>query len=156
MPRRRRFGKGILYYGARIVGRLTMEEESFIGQDAFVAGDVALGRGAQINPHGVVVGRVVLEPYAVVSYGACLIATTYTTSGEYMCEASGNREEVRGTIVIGKGAYVGANAVVCVSKKSPKIVVGERAVIGALSYVDRSVPPSTVVHAKTPMFSRSR
>jgi len=156
MPRHRRHDKGILYEGVKLVGKLTMDEETFVGQDAFVAGDVKMRHGSQINPHAKVIGKVVLEPYAVVSYGACVIATTYTTSGKYMCEASRERDEVRGTVVLGKGAYVGANAVVCVSRKNPNITIGERAVVGALTYVDRNVPARSVLHAKPPLLSRRR
>ena len=156
MPRYRHYGKGILYDGAKVVGKLTMAKDSFVGQDAFVAGDVVLKRGSQINPHGIVIGKVVLEPYAVVGYGACVVATTYTTSGKYMCEASKKREEIRGMVVLEKGAYIGTNAVVCVCRKNPKITVGEGAVVGALTYVDRNVPPRTVVHAKAAMLSHAR
>ena len=156
MPRRRHLGNGVLYDGAKVVGKLTMAEGSFIGQDAFVAGDVVMKRRSQINPHGVVVGKVVLGPYAVVGYGACVIASTYTTSGQYMCEWSKRKEEVRGMVVLEKGAYVGANAVICVCRKNPTVIIGERAAVGALTYVDRDVPAHTVVHAKAPAFSRSR
>jgi acetyltransferase-like isoleucine patch superfamily enzyme len=56
---------------------------------------------------------------------------------------------INGSIVIGKGAYIGSNSVICVSKRNPHIHIGDRAVIGALSYVDHDVEANTIIRPKT-------
>ena len=94
-------------------------------------------------------GHIIIGKYSTISYGAKLIPATLTTRGEYMSDIISEKSEIiRGSIRIGEGAYIGAGAVICVSKKCPHIVIGDHAVIGALTYIDRSIPSNMIVHTK--------
>jgi len=41
-----------------------------------------------------------------------------------------------------------------VSRKHPHIVIGDHTVIGALTYIDRSIPPNMIVYAKQELITR--
>ncbi|GAH06285.1 unnamed protein product, partial [marine sediment metagenome] len=72
---------------------------------------------------------------------------TFSTEGKYMNDTIPEQSKViRGSITLGEGAYIGAGAVICVSKKCPHIIIGEHAVVGSLSYIDNSIPAYTVIY----------
>jgi len=122
-----------------------------IGQFTFIgARKLVMKEGAEICPHVVLAGGgdITLGEYSTLCFGAKLIPATETTEGKYMndiCEPD-LRKIIRGSIMLGEGAYVGSNAVICVSKKCPNIRIGNYAVVGALSYLDHSIADHTVVH----------
>lgn len=128
-----------------------IEKDCSIGQFTFIgARKFWMFAGSQIGPQATVGGGgdVYLGKYSVVGFGARLFPATDTAEGAYMCDSKPESERavIRGSIHIGEGAYIGANAVVCVSKKYPDIHIGDFAVIGAGSYVDRDVPKNVVMH----------
>jgi serine acetyltransferase len=107
--------------------------------------------GAEICPCAVIAGGgdVTLNEFSTVNFHCTLIPSTFTSEGEFMNDVVVEKTvSVRGSITLGKGAYIGSNAVICVSEKNPHIHIGDRAVIGALSYVDHDVEANTVVHPK--------
>jgi acetyltransferase-like isoleucine patch superfamily enzyme len=55
-----------------------------------------------------------------------------------------DRKIVRGTVRIGNNCFIGANSVISVSMRSPNINIEDNVVVGALSYVDESVPTRTI------------
>lgn len=124
-----------------------------IGQYCFIAPKtLRMDEGAEISPLAVLGGGgdIYMCKFSTVDYGAKLIPATFTTNGEYMNDAMAEIDEskvetVRGTIVLEEGVVVASNAVVTVSKKHRNIVIGENSVVGALTFVDRSVPPNTVL-----------
>ena len=121
-----------------------------IGDFAFVVPRVLeMEEGSQIGPHAIVSGggEVYLKKYCVVGFGATLIPATDTKEAKYMCEAGPeeDRDIIRGSITIGENAYIGSRSVICVSRRCPDIVIGKGAVIGSLSYIDRSVPENTII-----------
>ena len=124
-----------------------------IGQFTFIgARHLTMKEGAEIGTSVVIAGGgdVTLEEFSTVNFHCTLIPSTFTTGGEYMNDVAADKSiAVRGSINIGKGAYVGTNAVICVSKKNPHIHIGDRAVIGALSYIDHDVEANTIVYPKT-------
>jgi len=125
------------FIGAR---NLTMKEGSEIGASVVIAGG----------------GDVTLEEFSTVNFHSTLIPSTFITEGEYMNDVAVERSiAVRGSIVVGEGAYIGSNAVVCISKKNPHIRIGDRAVIGALSYIDHNVEADAIIHPK-PTFEVKR
>ena len=124
-------------------------KDAWIGDFAFVnLRKLTLGRGSQVNPFASLTGggEVKIGDYSVIGYGVRVIAGTDTPRGKYMADRAPEHERkiVRGTIEIGSNCFIGANSVVCVSHMNPNIVIGDGTVIGALSYVDRSVPPQTI------------
>ena len=54
------------------------------------------------------------------------------------------RQVVRGTIYIGNNVFIGSGSVITVSADNDNISIGDNAVIGALSYVDRNIPANAV------------
>jgi len=135
---------------------LEMGENCFIGDHACVyARKLVMGNGSQINPHAIIGGggTVILGEKSVVGFGAKLFPATDTPEGKYMCESAPDDERmvIRGSIELGEGAYVGAGAVICVSKRCPNIFIGDHAVIGALSYIDRSIVVGLIIHPNVDM-----
>jgi len=118
--------------------------------------------GAEISPLVALGGggNVHMGKYSTVDYGAKLIPATFTTQGKYMNDAIMNElpqrlaelggviEVVRGSITLEEGATIGANAVVCVSRRCPNITIGAFSVIGAGSYIDHSIAPNLVMFPK--------
>ncbi len=123
-----------------------------IGQYTFIAARrFIMKRGAEICPCAVIAGGgdVTLNEFSTVNFHCTLIPSTFSTEGEYMNDVIPEKTvAIRGSIELGKGAYVGSNAVICVSKKNPHIHIGDRAVIGALSYIDHDVKAGSVIHPK--------
>ncbi|MEM2146019.1 MAG: hypothetical protein QW279_11710 [Candidatus Jordarchaeaceae archaeon] len=143
-----------IYSTAKIVEEghdILIGRNCLIGDFAFVAArKLVMEDGSQISPHAIISGggEVYLGKFSVVGFNAMLIPATDSPFAKYMCESKPQEERqiIRGSIRLGEGAYIGSGAIVCVSKKSPNIEIGDYAVIGALSYIDKSVPPKTIVH----------
>jgi acetyltransferase-like isoleucine patch superfamily enzyme len=131
-----------------------------VGQFTFIgARKLEMKEGAEIGPCVIIAGGgdVVLGEFSTVNYHSTLIPSTFTTAGEYMNDVIAAKSvAVRGSIEIGKGAYIGSNAVICVSEKNPHIHIGDHAVVGALSYIDHDVKANTIVHPKTILVTKQR
>lgn len=69
---------------------------------------------------------VVIDDYAQIG-GGCMIYSVSTIDGK------------RGKVIIGRNAGVGSNSVVL-----PGVRIGENSIIGALSLVNRDIPPNEV------------
>jgi acetyltransferase-like isoleucine patch superfamily enzyme len=125
-----------------------------IGQFTFIAAkEFHMFEGADIRPQATIGGGgdVWLDKFSLVGFGARLFPASDTTRGKYMCDTKPESERVvvRGSIHVGEGAYIGANAIVCVTKKHPHIHIGEFAVVGAGSYIDSDVEAYTIIHPRT-------
>ncbi|MCJ7761481.1 hypothetical protein MUP59_10145, partial [Candidatus Bathyarchaeota archaeon] len=152
-----------IYPTAKIVDscKLEMGEHCIIGDMAFIAVQhLKMEDGAQIAPHAIVSGggEVYMEAYSAVGFGSQLITGTDSPEGELMCEAAepSQRKVIRGSITLQHGAYIGSGAIVCVSKRQQHIVIGENAVVGALTYIDESVDPYIVVHPDPTLIYKDR
>lgn len=133
----------------------------FIGDFALVASkELIMEDGSQINPHAILSGggKIFLGKNSVIAFGAKLIPSTDRPEAKYMCEAAPKeqRNVITGSITLGKGAYIGSGAVICVSPKCPHIVIGDYAVVGALTYIDKSIPSYTIVHPKVELVMKKR
>ena len=142
---------GLIYDTAKITRDTVVElgEDAWIGDFVFInLGKLTLGRCSQVNAFASLTGggKVEIGDYSVIGYGVRIISGTDTPEGRYMADKAAlqDRRIVRGTVRIGDNCFIGANSVICVSQKNPNIDIEDRAVIGALSYVDRSVPAGTV------------
>lgn len=147
--------------------KITKETKTFlstnniIGDFVFVhLKDLTMCIGAQIAPHAMLSGggTVFMGEYSVIGFGAHLITGTDTPKGKYMCEAAKPEERhvVRGKIILKKGAYIGSNAIICVTEEHPEITIGENSVIGAFSYIDRSILDNRIVHPKQTLVVKRR
>ena len=150
-----KIGKGSkIYETAKIVEEgheIIIGENCLIGDFAFVAArKLTMEDGSQISPHAIIGGggEVRLGRFTVVGFGAMLLPATDSPSGKYMCDAKPEQERkiIRGSIVLEEGAYIGSGAVVCINAKHSDITVGKNAVVGALSYIDKSIPADTIIH----------
>jgi len=123
-----------------------------IGQFAFIAArKLVMEDGVEICAHAILSGggNITLGKYSTVTFGAKLIPSTFSTEGKYMNDNVPEKSKaIRGSITLGEGAYIGAGAVVCVSEKCPHIKIGDYAVVGALTYLDHSLPAHTIIHNK--------
>lgn len=122
-----------------------------IGDYAFISvSKLIMEEGAQIAPHAILSGggTVIMRRHSCVGFGTQLITGTDTPEAEYMSEAGppDKRKIIRGTITLGERAYVGSGAIVCVSKRDSQIIIGDRTVVGALTYIDRSLDKGLIVH----------
>jgi len=132
----------------KIGDRCVIGQFSFIAARKFIMED-----GSEIGPGSIIGGGgdVTLMESSTLAFGVKLIPSTFTTKGKYMNDRIRESESVdmlRGSIVIGNGAYIGSGAVICVSENNPHIRIGDFAVIGALTYIDKDVPPDTIVYAR--------
>lgn len=107
-------------------GGVTIEAESVVH-----AGSHVVGRG------GFRMG-----PRSVVTYN-CVVVTTYPRPEASMSSVVDKLEtdEVTAPVVVGEEAFVGSCAVLM-----PGVELGPGAVVGAGTYVDRDVPPKTVLY----------
>lgn len=137
------------------VGReVKIGERCRIGQYCFIAArQFIMMEEAELCPQVTVSGGgdVFIGERATVCYGARIIPATFSTKAQFMNDAVAERlaeltKIIRGRIRIGAGVYIGSNAVICVNEKNPDITIGDFSIIGALSYVDKSVPENTVMH----------
>jgi acetyltransferase-like isoleucine patch superfamily enzyme len=129
--------------------KLEMAEDAWIGDFVFVhLEQLILGKGSQIGAFASLTGagNVEIGDYTTIGYGVRVIAGTDSTEGRYMADQAplAERNVIRGTIRIGSGCFIGANSVVCVSRRHPNLEIGDNAVIGALSYVDQNVPANSI------------
>lgn len=124
-----------------------------IGQFTFIgARRLIMHECAEIGPQVTIGGGgdVTLEYGSVVNYGAKLIPGTFLPCGKYMNDRVDQKETnaIWGSIIVEKGAVIGAGAVICVSMYNLTIRIGKFAVVGANSYIDRDVRPGVIVHPK--------
>lgn len=123
-----------------------------IGQLCFIAPrKLVMEEGVEICPQVTVSGggEVYMDKYSSICFGARIIPATWKRGGGYWNDNAPAEKKggiVRGQIFIEEGAYIGSNAVICVSEKHPVIRVGSFAVVGAFSYVGKDVPDHSFVH----------
>lgn len=158
-------GQGsVIYQPVSIVDdekhRIEIGKNCRIGQFTFIgARNLVMKEGAEICPCVVISGGgdVTLREFSTINFHCTLIPSTFTTEGEFMNDSIPEKSvAVRGSILVGRGAYIGSNSVICVSKKHPDIHIGDYAVIGAMSYIDHDVEADTIVHPKITYESRKR
>ena len=142
---------GLVYESARISPKTVVKlgEDAWVGDFVFVNLEkLTLGRGSQVNAFASLTGggKVEIGDYSVIGHGVRVISGTDTPEGRYMADRAPaqDRKIVRGTVRIGNNCFIGANSVISVSLKNPNIQIEDNVVVGALSYVDESVPARTI------------
>ena len=151
-------GRGTKIYEPVIIlktGReIIIGDKCSIGQFVFIAArKFTMEQGSEIAPGAIIGGggNVTIGKFSTVDFGAKLIPASDRPDAKYMCSAASleDRKIVRGSITLGEGVFIGANAVICVTEKNPNIHIGNFAVIGAGSYIDKSIEAKTIIHPKT-------
>jgi acetyltransferase-like isoleucine patch superfamily enzyme len=147
----RQYRKGSIYETAKITPQTELElaEGAWIGDFVFVNLEkLILGKGSQVGAFASLTGggNVHVGQYTTIGYGVRVIAGTDTPEGRYMADKAplNERRVVRGSVKIGDNCFIGANAVISVSKSHPLIQIEDNVVVGALSYVGEDVARDTV------------
>ena len=143
---RKKSRKGKVYRTAKVCPRtaLLMDELTTIGDFCFICSKrLEMQKGSMIGRFVEVSGRgeVLLKEGAVVASHASLLTSTDTPEGK-MNDASKDEERAirTGNIVLGEYSYVGQHATIM-----PGVSIGDWAVVGAYSYIDKDVPPNTII-----------
>jgi acetyltransferase-like isoleucine patch superfamily enzyme len=112
-------------------------EGASIYHSSYVYGDVTVGPGTWIGPH------TLLEGAGGLSIGAsCSISAgvqIYTHDSVLWALSGGTAPYEKASVSIGDCCYIGPQTVI-----ARGVVIGDHCVIGACSYVDRSLDPGTV------------
>lgn len=113
-------------------------EGSSIYQSAYVYGDVRVGAGTWIGPHALLDGSGGLTIGAGCDISAGVQIYSHDTVERVLSE--GRAEISRAATAIEDHCHVGASAVI-----TKGVTVGNHSVIGACAFVNRDVPPYTIV-----------
>lgn len=132
---------------------LFMEENTFIGDNCVIlVPHLKMFKGSQIGAGTILAGRseVILEENTVIGYNCTLLTATDTPRGDYMNDASPEKERmiIQGPIILRKNSFVGSNVTLM-----PNAEIGEASVVGAYSYIESDIPPN---HKTTRYFQSLR
>ena len=154
-----------IYDTARIIKtncEIIIGDDCLIGDLSFIAPrKLTMHDRSQIAPCAVLSGggEVHMGYKSAIGFNANIICATDTPEAQFMVEGAdpSERKVVRGSISLGKGAYIGSGATICVSRRCQDIVIGDYSVIGAGCYIDRPIPANRKVipakkHIITPRF----
>lgn len=107
-----------------------------------------MARGCQINSGSKIVGNCVFRmgEFSTVGYNVVILTGTDTVDGSAMNDYAPDecRSVVRGEVCLGKNVFIGSNTILSVTKKNPKIVIGDNSVVMAGSYIDKPVPANVI------------
>jgi len=136
----------MIYSGARFRVNMTliMEEDTFIGTNAVIlVPKLTMKKGSQINAGAIIAGKdeVVLEENVVISYSCVLLTATDSPEGKFMNDASPEKDRIikRGPILLRRNCFIGSLSLIM-----PNVTIGENTVVGAQSYVAKSLEADLV------------
>lgn len=104
---------------------------------------VRIGKYTDVQPHVVVWGggELVIEDYVSVGPGSVLLTAVYShKEGLRMVDGVPNHKALYGKLTICSDVYIGAN-----STLMPNIIIGDGAIIGAHSFVNKDVEPWAIM-----------
>jgi acetyltransferase-like isoleucine patch superfamily enzyme len=112
--------------------------ESSIYQQSYVYGDVLVGAHTWIGPMTLLdgTGGLTIGDYCSISAGVQI----YTHDTVEWALTAGKAAYVHGPVVIGDCCHIGALSIIVKG-----VTVGDHCVVGAHSFVNRDIPPYTVV-----------
>lgn len=114
-------------------------EGASIYHDAYVYGDVRAGRNTWIGPHTLLDGSgggIDIGAFCSISSGVQI----YTHDSVRWALSGGTAEYERAPVRIGDCTYIGAQTVI-----AKGVTIGDHVVVAACSFVNRDVPPFTIV-----------
>ncbi len=114
-------------------------EGSSCYDNVLILGDVRVGKQTWIGPNCILDGSGGLEigDFCSISAGV----QVYTHHTVEWANSMGLADTPRAPVKIGSGVYIGPNCVIQMG-----VEIGDRAVIGAMSFVNRSVPAGAKVY----------
>lgn len=112
-------------------------EGTSIYHNAYVYGDVSVGAGTWIGPLTLLdgTGGLTIGDHCSISAGVQI----YTHDTVKWALSDGQADPERAPVAIGDGCYIGSQTVI-----SKGVRIGDHAVVGACSFVDRDIPAYTV------------
>jgi acetyltransferase-like isoleucine patch superfamily enzyme len=115
-------------------------DQTRIGAFVEIQKNATVGRRCKVSSHTFICEGVTIEDEVFIGHGVTFINDTYpratTANGELQTESDWTVE----TTVVRTGASIGSGATILA-----RVVIGERAMVGAGSVVTRNVPPGAVV-----------
>jgi acetyltransferase-like isoleucine patch superfamily enzyme len=128
----------------------TIGDETKIGAFVEIQKNATVGRRCKISSHTFICEGVTIEDHVFIGHGVTFINDSYpravTASGDMQTEADWKVEPTR----VKAGASIGSGATIL-----SKVVIGERAIVGAGSVVTRDVPADTIVAGNPAQVIRS-
>ncbi len=111
---------------------------STIYHNSYVYGDVKVGKNTWIGPFTLLDGSggLTVGDYCNISTGVLIYS--HDTVARVM--SKGRAPLVRGAVHIGDCCYIGSHAVI-----AKDVRIGDHVIVGACSFVNRDVPPFTIV-----------
>ena len=113
-------------------------EGASIYHDAYVFGDVRVGRKTWIGPQTLLDGSgggITIGEFCSISAGVQI----YTHDTVAWALTGGEAEYLKAPVSIGDRTYIGAKSVI-----AKGVTIGDHAVVGACSFVNHDVPPYTI------------
>ena len=112
-------------------------EGTSIYHNSYIYGDVTVGKGTWIGPFTLLDGSGGLEigSHCSISAGVQI----YTHDTVRWAVSGGKAEYERASVRVADSCYIGSQTVV-----SKGVTIGEQSIIGACSFVNRSIPPRTI------------
>ena len=145
----KKIGKGVIIYPwAKIIKPEVIEigDYSAIDDFTFIYGGkgIRIGRYVHISSFTSIIGggELILEDYVGLSAGVRIITGTERYEGGKRMSAAlpySQRNLVLGCVIMEKDAFIGTNAVI-----HPNVRIGEGAIIGANSFVNKDVEPWSI------------
>lgn len=116
---------------------LRFGEGTSIYHNSYVYGDVKIGHHTWVGPYTLLDGSggLVIGDYCSVSAGVHI----YTHDTVKWALSGGKAEYERDSVNIGNCSYIGSQTVI-----AKGVTIGEHCVIGACTFVNRSIPPYSV------------
>ena len=146
-----------IYPTAKICDRTkrTMGRDTTIGDFSFIcSNELVMEDGSMIARFVEVSGRgkVHLKEGAVIASHCSVLTSTDRTDAK-MNDASPEEERniLTADVTIGRYAFVGNHCVIM-----PGVTIGDWAVVGAGSYIDKDVPPHTVIRPRQELVAKAR
>ena len=145
---------GLLGYGENVLisrkasfyapGKITLGDHVRIDDFCILSGDITIGSHVHISAYSALDGQcgVIMEDYTGLSPRCIVFSAMDDFSGEYLVGPmvdEGKRNLTGGPVLIKKYSQICAGSIVF-----PGIVVGEGAVVGAMSMVNRNLKAWTI------------
>ncbi len=135
----------IVFAGTRIGARVIVGDQACVRERCYIGDDVVIGRGSLVENDTTIGSLTKIQADAYITAYSTLedqvfIAPRVITTNDNFMGRTEWRHGLRKGPTIGRGARIGAGAVLC-----PAVEIGEEAFVGAGAVVLKNVPARVVV-----------